>query len=372
MNVGGTEDLYFMRIPHPCLPLPVGRCIRGSESMVQEVQGLCSFAPTDIPMNTRYSLATLALLTTTWTIGQTITLADAPVAGNAASYSDIEGPHSISTGANQVWNINGAATPLLSGNFVNPASIVGGPSVPLATVALEDFDGQVSYLRADATGLQLAGDYYPSDGSYTVFADTWTFLKYPCSYGTTWVDGYDDLPPTTFTAVGFGTLNSNGGSFSNVLMVRNGYSIDTVIGSEVIHDEELVDWFWKPGHPFFAARTLRNLYIVNGDTIFSSNVALVSDAIAIGLAENSEENIGIDLAPNPANGQVAVAFGVAGNTTIAVYDAVGRAVLSVNKGDLPPGIHREMLDLAGLAPGRYMVRIANDRGEQGVKALVVE
>ena len=58
--------------------------------------------------------------------------------------------------------------------------------------------------------------------------------------------------------------------------------------------------------------------------------------------------------------------------TVAVYNVLGRQVLSADLGALPTGeaIHR--LDLAALRPGVYVVRLQGDRGARATTRLVVQ
>jgi hypothetical protein len=64
--------------------------------------------------------------------------------------------------------------------------------------------------------------------------------------------------------------------------------------------------------------------------------------------------------PNPARGQATVAFTLASPALVraAVYDGLGREVLTRDLGMLPVGQHEAALDLSHLAPGLYAVRVA--------------
>ena len=64
--------------------------------------------------------------------------------------------------------------------------------------------------------------------------------------------------------------------------------------------------------------------------------------------------------PNPARGEVAVRYALseAGVVRITVYDALGREVAVMARGEHEPGTHTARLDAGSLAPGVYLVRLA--------------
>ena len=77
-------------------------------------------------------------------------------------------------------------------------------------------------------------------------------------------------------------------------------------------------------------------------------------------------------APNPARGSTRLAFtlAAAGPVRLAVYDALGRAVRTLDASDRAAGPHTLAADLAGLAPGRYHVRLQAN-GEAVTRPLTV-
>jgi hypothetical protein len=194
-------------------------------------------------------------------IAQTMQVTDAPVPGDHIEYVDIEATPVLPSGASQTWTINGAIDPeVISIDFINPAAGEGSGYFPLATIAAyatSPSDTSTTYFNTFAGGLDLIGGYSGAQG-IAYYSDTWRFLPYPCSFGTSWVDGYTvlDAPggnvvyvqdPVTFTADGYGELIVNGHSTTNVLKVHSTrtdtFGLDNV-------GVQLTDVFWKPGLPF--------------------------------------------------------------------------------------------------------------------------
>jgi hypothetical protein len=98
-------------------------------------------------------------------------------------------------------------------------------------------------------------------------------------------------------------------------------------------------------------------------------VATLTDAT--GLATTAALGAGrVELAPNPAHGRVTVQLPAgltAGRATLTLLDALGRAVLT----QTVPALPTATLDLTGLAPGIYAVRVAAG-GQVATQRLAVE
>ena len=77
-------------------------------------------------------------------------------------------------------------------------------------------------------------------------------------------------------------------------------------------------------------------------------------------------------APNPARGTVALAYSLAeaGAARVSVVDLLGREVAVVAEGEQAAGRHVASVDVSGLAPGVYVVRLASG-GEALARRVVV-
>lgn len=67
----------------------------------------------------------------------------------------------------------------------------------------------------------------------------------------------------------------------------------------------------------------------------------------------------LDCRPNPANRVSRVAFALpsAGHVDLACYDLLGRRVITVARGECGAGPHERRLDVSGLKPGVYLLRL---------------
>jgi hypothetical protein len=317
---------------------------------------------------------------------QILQVTDAPFPGDHIVYSEVDATPLFAPGAAQTWVINGVVLAEVSDvEFITSAAGDGANYFPMATVAayaISPSDTSTNYINTTAGGLDLLGSY-SAGPQISYFSDPWRLLPYPCSFGTTWADGYTELDapggnvvyvqdPETYTADGYGELIVNGSITANVLKVHS-TQVDTFsVMSPLAVGVTKQDVFWKPGFPFYLAFVSSSITFIDGepiDTIVSVNVAL--DAVSE-VTERSTRAIGLDLYPNPADAEVALVFSSAGISEVTVLDALGRVVLRRSLGNLSPGIHREPIDVSGFAPGRYVVRLTNALGEQGMRALIVQ
>lgn len=316
----------------------------------------------------------------------TINWGDAPSIGDQIFWSHVDCDPVINSGASQTWVIQGPAYPIPTqgGAFIAPSSAPGAANFPDATVAVVDMVGSSSiFLKVDATGLYITGFYNDANGDLSDYVDLWRFMAYPCTFGTSWTDNWSSAPvaggvptyvsdPMTYVADGYGTLVGNTGSMPNVLKVRSEEIVDSVIDGIQIHDTHVLDRFWTVGYPWWVAEVESWSHSENGELQFSDSFVTMIDELAIGIAEENVQQIGISLMPNPAGNEVRLSYGGAGDATIAVLDALGREVLAMRKQAQAPVIHQELLDVASLPPGAFLVRVITGDGQVGSRKLVID
>ena len=82
-------------------------------------------------------------------------------------------------------------------------------------------------------------------------------------------------------------------------------------------------------------------------------------------------SLAVSVWPNPSRGRATVAFalGRPEAVRVAVYDGLGRAVLARALGALGAGRHEAALDLSGLAPGLYVIRVTAGNGSGAVRLV---
>ena len=85
-----------------------------------------------------------------------------------------------------------------------------------------------------------------------------------------------------------------------------------------------------------------------------------------------ESSVALSVYPNPARGPATlnVVLDRPQRATLAVYDVLGRRILSEDLGALPAGERMHRLDLTALPPGVYLVRLDGDAGARATARLV--
>ena len=256
----------------------------------------------------------------------------------------------------------------------------GGPSG--STVAEVMAPGAYAFYKATATSFQQMGLVTPQ--ATMNCADPISTYPYPLTFGTTMEDTYSCTGNSsgmaftrngTFDIVGtsWGTLIMPYGTFNNVLMVSiEQYHEDVFTSSpdDGSGYSATIQLFVRPG---VKAPLLANylVYTIPGP-VYSYSRFL--DATSVGVEEAQRNAIGIDLMPNPASGIVEVAYGVPAGSTMNVelLDITGKVVLHQDRNTIVTGVQREIIDIGGLAPGVYTVRITDGNGASGTKRLVVQ
>ncbi len=101
------------------------------------------------------------------------------------------------------------------------------------------------------------------------------------------------------------------------------------------------------------------------DVLAEGAATVGADAGAEALSLSAPEVFGIEAAyPNPFSDEVTLSYGLrqAGPVDLAVFDLLGRRVLTLYEGDREAGPYTTTARLNGLASGRYLVRLV--QGEQ--------
>lgn len=301
-----------------------------------------------------------------------------PMEGSSVTYN--YGPYVEpgSAGANQTWDFSALSyTEQHSVLFVPVSSTPNGSAFPGATVC-QQYDPPntlYGYTQFSSGAVDALGTDFP--GFSTVhFTDPRRSLEFPFTFNDTWTDTFagDGTSFGGITSIITGTVDGNAdaygtlvlpyGTFTNVLRVHT-HSVTTTVttpgGTSVVTED--VHLFFKPG------TAMELLNIAQAD---NSSSALFLTENSIGVEEALTQDIGVDVMPNPATDAISVTYGAAGAVKLAVYDALGRAVMESDFGRVPPGIHREQLDVSALSDGQYLLRITTADGQTGHRTFVVE
>ncbi|HVK37208.1 MAG TPA: T9SS type A sorting domain-containing protein [Candidatus Kapabacteria bacterium] len=99
---------------------------------------------------------------------------------------------------------------------------------------------------------------------------------------------------------------------------------------------------------------------------------VVSSASAV-QTERSAGAIGLSAIPNPARDVLTLRYEMprAARTSVALYDGLGRAVTVVSEADRGVGHQVERIDLTGVAPGVYTVRVESEGGVAAIARVSV-
>jgi PKD repeat protein len=81
-------------------------------------------------------------------------------------------------------------------------------------------------------------------------------------------------------------------------------------------------------------------------------------------AEALEQEIGLDIAPNPTQNSTAISMVLENESKVemSMMDLTGRKVLDVNAGQMSQGAHRFDVDMSALSTGVYFLRVAVNNG----------
>ncbi|HET6990729.1 MAG TPA: T9SS type A sorting domain-containing protein [Bacteroidia bacterium] len=116
--------------------------------------------------------------------------------------------------------------------------------------------------------------------------------------------------------------------------------------------------------PSVAGNGVHTVTYAYTDAIGCSNSATTQITVnaCVGINEHASAN-GIELFPNPSNGNVQITLNTA--SLVTVYNAIGENVLSVK---LAEGTHE--IDLTGFAEGIYFVRTENSKGVSTQRLII--
>ena len=291
-------------------------------------------------------------------------------------------------GTGQMWDFsNLTAGDGASFSYIDPASQPGSAAFLNTNVAVL-YPGSLTsldYLTYNDSGIFLIGSAIPSIGYQQVYQNTKRILPFPCSAGTIWQDTFSgdwSNGPSQMQETGgiageaeaTGTLVMPYGTLDNVLrVIRTTHDSLTISGQGYVVLDLMETEYYKPGVP---KSLLSFTNQVSSGTApganFSDSLGSWLDGGSVEVREALRNAIGIDLMPNPAKGEVTLAFGNGGgHNTIELVDANGRLVKQEQL-NTAPGITRHTMDLSDVAPGLYVLRIIGANGEQGAKRLVVE
>lgn len=225
---------------------------------------------------------------------------------------------------------NGGSTGNESVRMLNYGNVVGrvdelvSPSYNLSTVSNPTLKFRWSGAALNST---------PSD-QLRIYVST--------NCGETW-----GAPRVTWTE--FDLVNSGVASASYVPLAASIWSdAEVSLGNSAANAENVrIKFQWT------AAGRSNNFYI---DDITISGAPLSAAAL--------EQEIGLNIAPNPTQNLTAVSMVLENESKVevAMMDLTGRKVMDVNAGQMAAGAHRFDVDMSAFTPGIYFLRVAVNNG----------
>ncbi len=287
-------------------------------------------------------------------------------------------------GANITWNLSTLpiSSTLTSVNIVAPNTTTYSSSFPTATAAAGSGTSW-QYYRVSGNTYSLLGTGNSTQiQSYQQSHDLFT---YPFTYNTTTTDntilcnytvsGFNYQRTGTSQTKGdaYGTLILPSGTFSNLLRVKVTYTYkDSMIGFNFTGYTSLVRYSW------FNATSKTPVFQIDYITLTvsgnSNTTKIVSvGSFAVGVNDLSVAGFSADVYPNPANGRVNVSYEVRNSTELKVQllGPLGQAVREYPVSVFAPGSYSDELDISGIAPGVYYLRMNGTEGSV-LKKLVIQ
>lgn len=311
---------------------------------------------------------------------------------NAANNTPLYSAGQEFTVRQSTWVDAGAAGANVTYNFWNLISVSNkqyrfydaditptGALIPSATYLNTDGGSDTLFYTVTANGLEQVGVSAALEGKVN-FTDAVLELKYPCTYGTTWSDptaasytvgGFPVTRTGTITgsADGYGVLNVSEVSYPSVLRVHT-RKATTDASIATINRVSHVWNFYTETTPYPVLKLMLDSVVVNGG---APTVARTSQWIGgpggVGMQDISSDDVQFIAYPNPAN----EAFTLTMNTTAPtmgmaeVTNAAGQLVMTQRISG-----NQASVNVHGLAPGVYQLRVISSEGVLGTRRLVVQ
>ncbi len=335
-------------------------------------------------MMQRYALSFALFPSLTLIVAQPTLIAGSvnPVPGDALTYSSADFVEPGIPGAGVTWDF--AALSTIGSNtftYVTPGSTGLSTTFPDATVAQDEGGGAYFFYRADATGYKDFG--FTLSGYTCVCSDPLLMLAYPMAFNGTFTDNMncnatDGTNTWTRTATISGTADAHGnlvlpfGQVNNVLRVHTVQDmVDNQLDPPSTVHTDLYSWYRPGTHgPLFSVTTIHALYA--GFPLNDSSSTVIDASSIVSVEELVRHDIGVELWPNPATDRLDVVYDLDGGhaLTIDLLDVTGQVLRHLARRSLSAGMQREVLPIAELPAGAYLVRITDDTGALGMQRVV--
>jgi len=321
------------------------------------------------------------ILIFTNSFSQTLNKADLmPQIGEKYYKHALESPNTINLGAGgttAIWdltNLNYASQNIYFHQIINPMSTPH--SVNEATYVEKNYkvndstDIGYSYYKDTATGYYLIRNY---KGIFDIKYSSFEFIfKYPLNYGDSVTDTYC-FSTSVFSSTnyycgnsklifdGIGKLLLPGKNpMDNIYRLR----YETKIINQVTSNSSIIiKYYWfKPGVHYPLAEY--GSYTESGG--FKSYNASIYDATNTSGINKLNQNIRVDIFPNPAN-EILYFYSTEHIQDMNIFDATGKLMLTMQ----PYNFTNGNINISSLSEGLYFVKITTDKGSTLKKINII-
>jgi hypothetical protein len=319
----------------------------------------------------------------------TLTSASNPVLGDVDQSWTIDTLNlgTGSSGTSQIWNFTGISiTPSMtikSNSYVATSAAPNNSLFPSANLASTSDGSTYSMFAYTNTNIVVYG--FTSNTLTAVYQDPLTFVTLPFSYGMISTDTYSssfsysgtpiaENGTVTTTADGYGTLNTPGNSYPNVLRIKLQNYLIQNIGAVGSNTTNSIDYIFLGATSKFALLSVNNSTTsTSTSTVISKTKSgKVSNSVLQGIKELHNSTY-FSIYPNPAGKEVTLSLNLTNSENYSgnIFNTLGQKVKEIQIGERAPGIYFEKVDLTALQSGIYYIKLKGKNSE-GVQKLIIE
>jgi NADPH-dependent 7-cyano-7-deazaguanine reductase QueF-like protein len=297
------------------------------------------------------------------------------------------------SGASQTWNF-AAITPVTAGTVatytngaVNSSDLVTFPS---ANIVQTFTNGQKSFFTTTSSSYQFQGVI--AGAQVIDYSNPEDQMRFPMTFGTaSYTDAFvaavdngaqqfSRIGNSTVVADGYGTIILPGGTYTNVLRVKNTQiyqdSINLAPGFDYIYDYTNTQYLWYLPNNHVPIFTTYNLsYVLNGGAPTVSQGAYKLATIATADVSEITAIHSLSIYPNPINtGEINLDLNLIEDIAydLIIMNSIGQEVF-VSKNELGQfGYNGNKIDVSQLTNGMYTVQIQGNGKTLVSKKLIIQ
>ena len=318
---------------------------------------------------------------------QSLTRADLPQIGDSQYYTacDTTGVTTGASGTGAVWDYS-TLTPSGTNFTINYGAPTGHPQAgnyPAANFLESATNQQYRFMSASADSIVLEGEKSTANTAI-IYDRKATLYTFPMSFGYlqidsvhgTYPDGFfssvDRLGQYTVEVDASGSLTTPYATYPSVLRLKTeGAFFDSswTGAADAQVSTRRYEWYATGTTKPVMVMTFTRIVINGGNPQIGRDVWYADVPSSI---DNGGLKHQLTMAPNQVSGPVTVTYTLdaVSETRLSVMDVTGRAVRELGSSMEVAGTHSHELDLGGLKPGMYFLRLQTPQGEESTKFVV--